>query len=849
MKDFFILYHNSDSEKVECIVSKLESEDYLIKSRSIDNLRGRRFSDIIDESLNLYNRVILVLSPNFLNVHFTLEDWNEIFDSRRSYSKRIIPIQIADCFIDILLPNINFIDLSRLGEKDVGGKLLEEVKRFLLRNPLDSISMLHRERNELVGLPSIWNVPIYRNSDFLGRESILIKMRNCFTMKDKSKSLIVLHGLGGVGKTSISVEYAYRYTNYYSIVWWIRGSNVITMMNDLLELSRYLKLSSDINDEPEETIVRLFSFLKDQKRCLLIYDNANDFQELLDFLPKDFNGHIILTSRNSDWELDTETVNVPILSRDESIELLRRKTGCFEDISSNDLSELLSDLPLALVQVSSYIKNENITILEYLKLLELQGGNFSKHIRTEPSYPTTLITSFNLSFEKIASGSELARKLLNYCSFLASEKIGVGFLKNLLYNNWYKDEELSNYSKKFDNAVNILEDYSLIKVDEDYLSIHKLVQRIIQDSMDVTNRELLRDKLLFDINNAFYFDHEDLQSWHICQDLLPHTIHICEIILEEESQKETLGDLFYKIGNFLLHSCNFLESRIFLKRAIKIYIFNYGRLDVKVADVIHSMGLIYKELGKYEISKRFFEFSLSIDENIENSKSWRRARDLNSIGSILLSMDNLEDALLNYESALKLNEELYGSDHVEVARNLNNIGLVLKYMNRYESSLNYLEKALSIDINNQGSIHPNVSDVYLNIASVYRRLGEFEKSKDLFNKALQIDIAIFGESHSKVANKSIGLGQLLLEVGDNVGALTLFKKALSIHRKLYGDDHFYIAFDFTYLGDHAFKEGDIMMAGVYYKQALEMVKKYFDDEHPNIKTLNRRIAKVEQLAH
>ena len=73
----------------------------------------------------------------------------------------------------------------------------------------------------------VWMVSYRRNPFFTGRDALLTRMHERF-MQDRAAVLMqgqVIHGLGGVGKTQIAVEYAYRYQDMYRCVLWVSAAS------------------------------------------------------------------------------------------------------------------------------------------------------------------------------------------------------------------------------------------------------------------------------------------------------------------------------------------------------------------------------------------------------------------------------------------------------------------------------------------------------------------------------------------------------------------------------------------------------------------------------------------------
>ena len=70
-------------------------------------------------------------------------------------------------------------------------------------------------------LPPLWNVPA-RSALFTGRDDLIVRLR-AQLLHEKRFVVSALHGLGGVGKTMLAVEYAHRFAGDYRLVWWVNA--------------------------------------------------------------------------------------------------------------------------------------------------------------------------------------------------------------------------------------------------------------------------------------------------------------------------------------------------------------------------------------------------------------------------------------------------------------------------------------------------------------------------------------------------------------------------------------------------------------------------------------------------
>ena len=90
----------------------------------------------------------------------------------------------------------------------------------------------------------LWNVPYRRNLYFTGREELLHtlheRLRSAKTTALTQSQAI--SGLGGVGKTQIAIEYAYRHHAEYQGVLWVNAESRETIIASFLELASLLKL-------------------------------------------------------------------------------------------------------------------------------------------------------------------------------------------------------------------------------------------------------------------------------------------------------------------------------------------------------------------------------------------------------------------------------------------------------------------------------------------------------------------------------------------------------------------------------------------------------------------------------
>ncbi|MEX5636120.1 hypothetical protein AB1460_26615, partial [Parafrankia sp. FMc2] len=188
-----------------------------------------------------------------------------------------------------------------------------------------------------------------RNRLFTGRAGQLDEIRR--QLRAGPVAVTALHGMGGVGKTQLALEYTHRHLGDYTLIWWIDAEQSTLLAEKIAALAGPLGLPTG---PVIETASAVLAALARRPGWLVVFDNAEHPTALAPWLPTG-PGHVLITSRNPAWEHLAATVDVDLLPRPESVALLTRQLPALDPDTAGALAGELGDLPLALAQAGAYL--------------------------------------------------------------------------------------------------------------------------------------------------------------------------------------------------------------------------------------------------------------------------------------------------------------------------------------------------------------------------------------------------------------------------------------------------------------------------------------------------------------
>ena len=387
----------------------------------------------------------------------------------------------------------------------------------------------------------IFFYPPDRLKHFVGRKTELNELEEQFVCSEDSFQTKVISGLGGSGKTTLAIEYAWLMQKFYhGGVFWFSAENISALETSVAQLAFD---SKTVGSNMKETLMlHLKWFNKLALKWLLVVDNVDEDEmsnELKDLLMgtwrRNSKGHLLITTRRETNEVvetlkvePTDCVVLQPMTSQESITFMLKRTEREEenDESLEKLVEELDGLPLAMEQAAAHIKTLNCSFKEYLNKFEKKRLKLlSKNIST--SYPIAkerlaIKTTWQLNFDYISRHSEeeglgnAAHFIMQIVAFFHPDDIPQELINK--GNPEIEDESLKDVledSIGVKQVIVILTRFSLFQhYRGNTLQVHRLVQEVIRDS--IVNKT---DKL-FVIQAAVRMLHAALQEASSPEDAL-----------------------------------------------------------------------------------------------------------------------------------------------------------------------------------------------------------------------------------------------------------------------------------------------------------------------------------------
>jgi hypothetical protein len=573
---------------------------------------------------------------------------------------------------------------------------------------------------------------------FKGRSTLMELLEN-------ATRPMALIGPGGVGKTRLAIEHAWRQIGRCNAVLLVSAGSVEALNRNLAGLCNQAALDLPEQNLTEEAAQRqaALHWLQAHPGWLLILDNVDTLEaaaEVEALLPQLNGGQLVLTTRLRNWSAALQLQEVEVLTPEDATAFLLERTAGRRRQAADDTSEAraiavddLGGLALALEQAGAYICQRRLSLRAYRSQWQsnrqvVLAWNDSRLTQYDRNLATTWLTSYQ-------QVSEAARTLLRRLAWLSPEPIH----ESLLDMDVPGAPEAAGDGSE---AISQLEGFSLLNrsAEAPTFSVHRLVQevgRLWQQQLNEPEPNELEPALRW-LNAAFVGNPQDVRSWAVLDPLAPHAKAVAGFADQAGITDQTVG-LISQLGLLVFCKAAYSDAEPLMARVVEIFENSLGNERPNVATALNNLASLLQATNRLAESEPLMERVLAIDEASYGNEHPEVATDLNNLAQLLKATNRLAEAEPLMRRALALNEASYGNDHPEVATALNNLAQLLRASNRLAEAEPLMRRMAEILIafSQQGFQHPNLEVGLANYLSLLQVLGLTESEIQAKLKSLQ----------------------------------------------------------------------------------------------------------------
>ncbi len=697
----------------------------------------------------------------------------------------------------------------------------------------------------------------------------------------------VVHGLGGVGKTQLAIQYAWRHHQDFTALLWLPADSPASLITGLSRLCETLDLPQNTLREDAPRAQATLDWLARNQGWLLIADNADTPQAqaaLMQMLRPLHQGRVLITSRLEDWGQQLATIPLRTWTPAQGAAWLATRLhglpiAC-PQADATALAGELGGLPLALEQAAAYMAERRLGPAEYLRRYRSHEDAARRLLDTAmkhgggTGYEATVARTWLVTLDQL---TPLARAIMKMIAWLGPDEIPRFLFTRAPQQLIEAGREcVAGYpacslppasspsptdptrqagepappTEAIEDALALLARYALIELHEHHLTCHRLVQTT--QRWHDPRPWLMR--VLRWVNDSIPHQPapDDVLSWPLTwlplqkalEALLEHEASESQRLLEAEATESRLVRLLNGFGQFYDAKADFSAAEPLYHRALHIDEASFGPDHPNVAIHLNNLAHLLQATNRLAEAEEPIRRALRIDEASFGPDHPNVARDLNNLAQLLKATNRLTETEPLMRRALRIDEASFGPDHPNVAIDLNNLAQLLQATNRLAEAEPQMRRALRIDEASFGPDHPNVARNLNNLAHLLKATNRLAEAEPLIRRALRIDEASFGPDHPNVARDLNNLSTLLKATNRLAEAEEPMRRVVGIFEKSLGPNHPNVAVALNNLAQLLQDTNRLAEAEPLMRRVVSIFEKSLGPDHPNVAVAFNNLAQL-----
>ncbi len=734
MAEVFVSHAGRDRAWAEWVGWQLEQAGVSVVLDFWDWRAGDNFVVRMNHALGSCTSMVALCSETYFEpARWTSQEWTAAIAIAKDRPHFLVPVRIDDAPVPPALRPLIAARLHGLPADQARAELIRALRpvgrpavepRFPGPAAGAVTSTVAAGGPRLPGaLPQVWGGVPARNVGFIGRDGILVRLRE--GLSGSGRSVVqALNGAGGVGKTQLATEYAWQFANDYDAVWWVRAEQSELIGEQLAAFAVEWGLA-DPGEQVGPAVRALRRRCRGQGRWLLVLDNATSAHDVRDWVPAG-PGHVLVTSRDPHWPEMATTVPVDVFARTESVTLLLAQVPTLDGDDAERLASALGDLPLALAQAAGVLAESGMSATEYLHVLRESAAEVLAEGRP-CSYPVPLAAAVRIAMDRLTGEDEAAGQLLRLCANLAPEPIPC---------RWFTSAEaalpepLATVVGKplaFRRTLSRISHYGLAKISDDRVQMHRLTQAILRDNArpdDHTQRTHAVEAIL---GSADPGDNTDPIAWPAWAELLPHLRAVDLTGTGNTALRwQACEAAWYLLRRGDIHAGHDLVNQLYQMWRTRL-----GLDDRYTQVAAHHLADALRALGRHHEAHDLDTDTHDRCHRVLGPDHPNTLASANNLALDLRALGRHHEAHDLTITNLDRCRRVLGPDHPETLRSAHNLALDLRHLGRHHEAHD-----LNTDTHDRyrrilGPDHPDTLISANNLAANLRDLGRHHEAYDL----------------------------------------------------------------------------------------------------------------------
>jgi tetratricopeptide (TPR) repeat protein len=632
---------------------------------------------------------------------------------------------------------------------------------------------------------------LHRTRLFVGRTGKLAELDAALAAPGGAVVQAV-HGLGGVGKSTLAAQWAHQHRDEHSLTWWITADSAENITAGLADLAGML-VPELTRDAPAASAVALHEraawaqrWLAAHTGWLVVLDNVTHPADVTELVTSAPGGRFLITSRlREGWfDIVPTLIELDVLGESEALALLRGiVTTSRPDADLTGDAELCAELgylPLAIKQAGAYVRQTSVTPERYLELLRANPAVMYDQAARGSDAERTIARIWRITLDTV-SDTPLAGHLLRIMAWWAPQAIPRALLDPVAA------------PAEVTTALGELAAYNMIALDGDSVTAHRLVQAVARtgDPKDPHRAPddiaHARHQAIDLLTRARPAGLKDPAQWPTWRALLPHI----DALADHAAESRPLAVLLHETGLFLVDQGAVHRAIGHLEHVLTVHRLRLGDDHTDTLAARHSLAYAYEAAGDLGQAISLYESTLTARERVLGDDHPDTLASRSNLALAYQALGDGERAVPLLKQVLADRERVLGADDRDTLASRNNLAYAYQRAGDGERAVPLFEQVLADCERVLGADHPYTLDCRNNLAYAHQMMGDPERAISLYESTLTARKRLLGDDHPDTLASHNNLAYAYQEAGNLGRAVRLFKQVVADCERVLGADHPY----------------------------------------------------------